>query len=1128
MAGNAVLLQHVRRLAASAATDEQLLADYLARQSDDAFAAILGRHGPMVFNVCRRILHDAHAAEDVFQATFAVLARRAGAIHRRASVAGFLHGVAYRLAVRARKRRVRELPASLCDNAAGPAEQLTWKEMLGILDDELGRLPEPYRTPLVLCYLEGRTQDEAARQLGRSLNTLRRRLARGRRLLEARLRGRGVTLETVLAGLLAASAAGVPGRLQAATLAAAGVSARRTGYGGTGIVPHHSGRKLVAVVAAALGAAVCFGYCLTPSADQGPGAEEPAPAPADADPLPARGTVRLGTDRYRLGTRIESLSVSADGRHAAAASGWDTLAAASVFDLNNGRCLGSLDPDERGSGIEAVGLSPDGTILVTKDHASLRFYRAGTEVFGPRRAWYSLDTGSSRAVTNWVTFTPNGLQVAVTLNGDEVTLIDVTTGQVKQTFSPKAAVSACVFSPDGRWMATGGYEKEDGVYLARLWEVSTGKELRRFPAGNSPAGNGAKRALAFSPDGATLAGGGFGDGRLHLWGAATGKELATFPGGGGEIQSVAFAPNGKTVALAADSIHFYDPVTGKEQLRIDRRARGLAFDRDGSVLTGAVSGAIYRWDAASGRQLTPDAAQDSGVTQILVSADGRSVFTADQEGGLQVWDVSGRIPPHRIADGVERGFAASRDGKFLAWTVPGDRGGSRVRLYDVAGRQLIDRLPSFAEDASVAAFLPDGKTLLTLGRGERPATARLWDVESGKELRSFLAASEPDAKPRGAAPLRSRFPFYTTRRVALSPDGKTLAIGLDWVRALHSQQHELAPGLWDVATGKAGRELSQPEHMPAVLKEAGTGTSELSPGVMNRRMKFVDGRAFSPDGRLLADWAENPFGRSRMDHVCVWDVATGRAVATLADGQRPGAADAAFSPDGRNLATALADGTVLLWEVATWRIRAEFRGHRDRVTALAFGPDGRLFTGGLDTVIRDWDVRPPQTTRGTLADAWDALTDTGARVAFQAQGRFLAEPDKAVEWFTARIPPARLPEPARLKDLIADLDKEEFATRERATAELRELGPAAAAALRGVVSNSPSAEVRGRAGGLLYEMENGVIPPSKVRALRAVEVLEWIASPEARALLREVAKGAPGDRLTRGAAAASKRPEGRR
>src|SRR5215470_13751376 len=153
MLANAVpsLLQHVRRLAAAASSDEQLLADFLARRSDEAFAALLGRHGPMVLNVCRRLLHDAHAAEDVFQATFLVLADRAGAIRRRSSLAGFLHGVASRLAVRARRRRMQVVSAPVPDRPVAPTDELAWKEVLGILDAELARLSDRFRAPLVLC-----------------------------------------------------------------------------------------------------------------------------------------------------------------------------------------------------------------------------------------------------------------------------------------------------------------------------------------------------------------------------------------------------------------------------------------------------------------------------------------------------------------------------------------------------------------------------------------------------------------------------------------------------------------------------------------------------------------------------------------------------------------------------------------------------------------------------------------------------------------------------------------------------------------------------------------------------------------------------------------------------------------
>jgi WD40 repeat protein len=715
-------------------------------------------------------------------------------------------------------------------------------------------------------------------------------------------------------------------------------------------------------------------------------------------------------------------------------------------------------------------------------------------------------------------------------------LIDVQSGEVKRTFDMPAAARACVFSPGGdnpraigKLMATGGYEQENGVYHAHLWDLATGKEVRRFAIGhilNHPIG-----ALAFSHDGTKLAGSASHDGRVHLFEVATGKELKVFPKIGQDIRSVAFAPDGKTVAGCGDNIHLYDPETGKERLRIERRARGLAFSRDGAVLTAAVGGAIYRWDAASGRQLTPAAAQDSAVEQILVSADGRSLFTTDQDGDLYVWDAAGGKPPRRIAGGVERGVVASSDRRFLAWAVLADYGNTRIRLYDVAADRLIDPalrsgegFPVLAGTATVAAFLPDGKSLLTF-QGGPPPTYRLWDVESGKEQRSFaVVPPKPVALPPGAAPEDRGAPVR----------------------------------LWDVVAGKAGHELDEPLKQVDVPDEAGAGgigflggpplprytirQEALSPDgktlaigpdwaatFSKRRIKSMDGRAFSPDGRFLADWAENPLGRSRMDHVDVWNAATGRAVATLAAGPRAGAANAGFAPDGRTFATASADGTIRLWEVATWKVRAEFRGHRDRITAVAFGPDGRLFTGGLDTTVLGWDVRPPQdAAKGTLAEAWEALARLDAKAAFQAQGRFLAKPDKAVEWFAARVTPVVRPDPAGVKALIADLGADDFATRERATAALREHGPVAAAALREVVAKSSSAEARRRAEGLLKEMEDGFIPPRELRALRAVELLEWIATKEARARLLEQAKGASDARLTREAGAACKRLEGRK
>jgi RNA polymerase sigma factor (sigma-70 family) len=222
------LLHYLRRLGAgpreAAAADPQLLARFLERRDPAAFDALLLRHGPMVLGVCRRVVGNAHDAEDAFQATFLVLARNAAAIRKHASLASWLHGVARRLAVRARQARsaAARPPAHLPQRppAPGPAEELTWREALAVLDEELQGLPERYRAPLVLCHLEGRTQDEAARHLGWGLGTLRRRLEQGRQCLRTRLSRRGVSLAGALGGV-GLAAARVPAALRSATGAAA-------------------------------------------------------------------------------------------------------------------------------------------------------------------------------------------------------------------------------------------------------------------------------------------------------------------------------------------------------------------------------------------------------------------------------------------------------------------------------------------------------------------------------------------------------------------------------------------------------------------------------------------------------------------------------------------------------------------------------------------------------------------------------------------------------------------------------------------------------------------------------------------------------------------------------------------
>src|SRR5262249_37821183 len=161
---------------------------------DSAFEALVRRHGPLVLSVCRRVLHNPHDAEDAFQATFLALARKAASAGSRASLGTWLYQVAYHTALRARKqsavRRQREdrvAPGPQPD----PLGEVTGRELITVLDEEMHHMPERLREPLVLCYLEGKTRDEAARQLDCTLGTLKRRLEKARACLRARLERRG-------------------------------------------------------------------------------------------------------------------------------------------------------------------------------------------------------------------------------------------------------------------------------------------------------------------------------------------------------------------------------------------------------------------------------------------------------------------------------------------------------------------------------------------------------------------------------------------------------------------------------------------------------------------------------------------------------------------------------------------------------------------------------------------------------------------------------------------------------------------------------------------------------------------------------------------------------------------------
>jgi RNA polymerase sigma factor (sigma-70 family) len=234
------VISHLRRTEllrdGAGLTDAQLLADYLSRRDEAALAALVRRHAPMVWGVCRRVLRNHHDAEDAFQATFLVLVRKAASIASPKLLANWLYGVAHQTALKARataaKRRAKERQATVMPEPATIGPDL-WNDVQPLLDQELSRLPDKYRVAIVLCDLEGKTRKEAARQLGVPEGTLAARVARGRVMLAKRLARHGLAVSGAALGAMLgqdAASAGVPtlvvsSAIKAASLFAAGQTA---------------------------------------------------------------------------------------------------------------------------------------------------------------------------------------------------------------------------------------------------------------------------------------------------------------------------------------------------------------------------------------------------------------------------------------------------------------------------------------------------------------------------------------------------------------------------------------------------------------------------------------------------------------------------------------------------------------------------------------------------------------------------------------------------------------------------------------------------------------------------------------------------------------------------------------
>jgi RNA polymerase sigma factor (sigma-70 family) len=1116
------LLHHLRGLVSGPPalpdSDGVLLERFVQRRDEKAFAALIAQHGAMVLGVCRRVLHDHQEAEDTCQTTFLALARKAHSLRHPDRLAAWLHVTARQLALKARRAALRRQQRERCypsiDTASvDPLDELSAREMLQVLDEEIQRLPEVYRLPLVLCCLEGRTQEEAARLLGWTPGSVHGRLERGRARLHARLIRRGLSLSAALLAVEASrGAAMIPAAESARAILHAALSPVAMGTRHLSALPLKLmlTLTLAAGVIAAAASAVMWREATPPS----PAADAPKPredkqARTDryGDPLPPGVLVRLGTVRLRH--NAFRIAFSPEGKRIASA-GSDGLVR--IWSMATGEEVGRLG-GHRGMAY-AVAYSPDGKWIATGDEEDIHLWDAATGKKVRKMAGFDggkdFKTGKATLAGIFnLAFSPDGKVLAAGEGNVRVSLWDVASGESRGRFEA-GRTDAIAFLPDGEHLLAASGS------VVRLCDLK-GKELRKIET-EPPSRHG---KLALAPDGKSFIAGADreiteGDGMIRfvvrsegvvsLWDIATGKERRRLEVPQ-QVLAITLSPDGKTLAYSQDrTVHLLDVASWKERRRIDLTEGmlfNLAFSPDGKTLATSGRNDIQLWDATTGRPLLPRAGHSASVDTIAFKAIGKQLVSTCRETGVaRVWEVRTGRQVHTFAGDWSHGIVVpSLDGRSLA----SSGGFNSIGIWNVASgkcvRQLqVEKNPSskYAHSIWRLALSPDGRrvTSLSYGNHERDpnTTVLIQDAATGKEC-SRLKEAPDDSLKRSTHYLT----LASDASVMAQTDGRTVRVR-------------------DVVSGRTLR--------------------SLHPGKLQADETLSEPLIVSADGRFLACVAlirRQGETRIKESRIHVWELATGKEIACFATSCTT---VVAFSPDGRILATSDSghsdypthEAPIHLWDVTTGDEVGRLRGHNTFVESLVFSPDGKtLATGLADSTILIWDLDPVmRRVRQTLSAPrmedlprlWAGLAGEDARKAQASLRAMTAVPDLALPFLEQRLTPARAPDPERLRRLIADLDSEQFAVRKAASEELRHLDLLAEPALRKALDGKPSLESRRRIEALLAVYQGPARSDETRRIVRAIAVLELINSEGARRLLTKLSAGAPEARLTREARAA--------